>query len=655
MNKDKYKYLENLKDKKVVKFYTAENKKTLSFLKDERYTFLDHEINSSLRISWRSVPIITKKYKFWEEFSIKDKYAKVYSQFKKEKPKVIIDPNKLKNKEFNSYYPSHKGDLIAYLSEEGGLEKFNGYLVNAKGVTLKDNLKNIYAFLCWDSKDIGFYYIKKIYIKGDISNYSSYRYEVYYHKMEDNQSEDKKFLNRNESEFDNRAFLSMNTYKNDRYIILSSKDANNDFIIIKDTSINKILKVYRYQDYSMYIEIVKDKLLIYTNEKNEFGEVKEINIEDINDNSKYKTLIKPEEYLLCEYVFSKDYIYCIYLKDICHFIRIYDYSGNKIRDVNFEVKGTCFISGYKESNDIYIYIQSFTFPHAIYKYSFKKDKLIKEYQSRVNKNFNEKNYDSRYELVKSKDGTKVPITIIYNKNNDLTKVSSAVLTAYGGFGMSFLPYYEPEILPFLNTGGIYIVANIRGGSEFGRDWYFSIKGAKNKIKTFEDFISVSEYLINKKYTDNNNLIIQGASHGGLVVTNAMLTRPDLYKAVIADVPAVDLINGYKYGIGNLLMDEYGNPHNKEDLKYILKWSPYQNIKKWIKYPDILILGTENDTRVGLVQVLKFANKMKDYSLEKTFLYVESDVGHVGSSDINYWVKKQTMIFKFIYKELELFK
>ena len=305
----------------------------------------------------------------------------------------------------------------------------------------------------------------------------------------------------------------------------------------------------------------------------------------------------------------------------------------------------------KDNNDAYIYFQSITFPHTIYKYIFDKDKLEKIYQSKVKKEFSSENYKLEYKLVKSKDGTKIPLTIVYNKNNKLDKPSPTLLYGYGGFGISSLPYYRPETLSFINNGGIYVIANIRGGIEFGRDWYYQTKGAKNKIKPIEDFISISEYLIDNKYTNNKQLFINGTSHGGFIVSTAMVMRPSLYKAVIAEVPIVDFLIYKKYGSGSLLIDEYGDPDNKEELKYILNWSPYQNIKKGIKYPDILITGATNDTRVGLAQPLKFAKKMQDYSLGKTYLYIEENTGHMGNLDIDSQIEKNTLIFSFIYKEL----
>lgn len=647
MSKDKYKYLEKINDKSVIDFYENENKRTLSYLKSKNYKLIKKSISKALCISWRTIPVIKGKYKFWIEYSYKDKYSKLYSQYKENQPKMILDFNLLNNEEFYKYNPSESGELIVVLTDKQGLETYYYNLINANGEKIKDSIDNICEFLCWD-RDSGFYYIKKIYIDGDIRDYSSYKYEIYYHKIGDIQSKDKKFLNSDEIEFDNDPFISLEISKDNKYIIVQTSNYYDKFIIIKNNISGKILKVYRYKDCNMYAEIINDKLLIYTNEKNEFGEIIEVDMKDIEKNLEEKVLIKPKHYLLDDYIFTKDYIYCVYLKDVAHFIKIYDYKGNFIRNIKFNIKGTISLTCDYIDNNVYIYFSSFTFPHTIYKYIFDKDKLEEIYQSKVKKEFSPENYNLEYKLVRSKDGTEIPFTMVYNKNNKLDKPSPALLYGYGGFGISNLPYYRPEILPFINNGGIYIAANIRGGKEFGRSWYYSAKGAKNKIKTIQDFISISEYLIENKYTNNNKLFINGMSHGGFIVSAAMFMRPDLYKGVIAEVPIVDFLIYKKYGSGSLLVNEYGDPDNKEDLKYILNWSPYQNLKKGIRYPDILITGATNDTRVGLAQPLKFAKKMQDYSLGKTYLYIDTDSGHMGNLDIDFQIEKNTLIFSFIY-------
>ncbi len=653
MIKDKYRYLEKINNKEVIDFYKGENKKILLDLKDKNYELIKKDISRSSLISWKTTPTIKESYKFWKEFSYKDQYPKLYSQYKDNKPKMIMDFNELKDEVIYESIPSKSGEFVVYLTEKKGLEIYYYHLINNEGERIKDNLNNIYAFLCWD-KDDAFYYIKKIYLSGDIRDYSSYSYEIFYHKIGDNCKKDKKFLNDKEKEFDNKSFIGMFLSDDAKYsILMNNNDDKINFFIIKDNIENKIIKKYIYTDYSLYGRIKNDDLYIYTNKDSEYGEIQKISIKDIKKGLEPKILIKEENFLLDSYYFSKDYIYCVYLKDVSHFIKIYDYYGNFIRNINFDVKGIVNSSISEKSNDIYIYFQSFTYPHTIYKYIFTEDKLIQIYQSKVKKEFAHENYKLEYKLIKSKDGTKIPAFIVYNKNNKLDKPSPTYLYGYGGFGLSEYPYYEPKILPFLNNGGIYVLAVIRGGEEFGKNWYYQAKGAKNKIKSIEDFISISKYLIDKKYTDNSKLFITGISNGGFIASAAMVMKPNFYKGVIAEVPIVDFLIYKKYGIGSLLTDEYGDPDNKDDLKYILKWSPYQNIKKDTKYPDILITGAVNDTRVGLAQPLKFAKKMQDYSLGKTYLYVEEETGHYGYTDIKSQIEKNTLIFSFIYKELNI--
>ena len=251
---------------------------------------------------------------------------------------MIFDFNALKNEEIYKYAPSESGELVIYLTQKNALEEYYYHLINSNGEKIKDSIDNIYAFLCWD-KDIGFYYTKKIYIGGDIVNYTSYRYEIYYHKVGDIQENDKKFLNKEESEFDNKAFVDMSLSDDSKYsILMNNHDEKENFLIIKNNISGKILKVYRYQNYNMYADIINDKLLIYTNKNNEFGEIKVVDIKDLNDKTKIKSLIKPEQYLLEDCAYSKDYIYCVYLKDASHFIKIYDYKGNFIRDIKFDIK-----------------------------------------------------------------------------------------------------------------------------------------------------------------------------------------------------------------------------------------------------------------------------------------------------------------------------
>ena len=649
MQEDKYKYLEKTENHKTRSYYIKKNKEAEIYLGKINQKKLDFMINDAIRISFRALPIETENATFWREFDAKNNKSKIYIKYKGEKEKIIIDINKAQNKEgYYDYYPSKQGNVIAYLTGQGGFETYNIYLIDSNGKKRTEKLKNVYEFLTWNSDETGFYYNKKTYISGDKRDYSSFKFEIYFHKLGTNQKQDTKLLTNKEKEFDNTAFVYMSISDNSKYIVIETEKS----LIIKDSKTFKNIYISKYQNYDQYAFFREDTLYIRTNEHNEFGEIRGIKFNKDKTYTKETIIIKPQRFLLDDYHYTKSYIYCVYLKNLSHIIVIYNYKGEKVRTIKFQDKGTVYISGSYLSNDIYIYFNSFTTPYTIYKYIFDKDKLEKIYQSQTKDIFNPANYKTKYILVKNRENISVPVSIVYHKNTKLKTISPTLLKVYGGFGFNYsLPSYHSEVFPFLNDGGIYVLASIRGGGELGPKWHLVAKGSKGKMKTFQDFEDVTKFLIKEKYTNPEHLAITGVSHGGLVVTNAMIKNPAYYKCVIADVPETDAINSKKFGIGSLLTDEYGDPDNKEDYKEIIKWSPYQNIKDNLKYPDILILGALNDTRTGLFHALKFSKKLEEYFDNNVTLSVQMNTGHFGESNIQYKIQKQSYIFNYIYKEL----
>ncbi len=607
-----------------------------------------------MEIDFRTLPIETKNATFWRErkYNTKNNVNKVYIKYKDEKKKVLIDLNKIQEN-FDSYYVSRQGNIVAYLTEQGGFETYCIYLIDHNGNKIEEKLNDVYAFLTWDSDETGFYYNKKTFVSGDKRNYSSFKFEIYFHKLNTKQELDATLLINGE-EFHNTAFVFMSMSDNSKYIVIKDyDDIENSLTIIDSKTFEKIYisrsknqdSGDRYSDDARGPFFREDTLYMYTNEENEFGEIRSITFNKDKSYTKETVVIKSQKFLLHNYYCTRDYIYCVYLKNLSHIIVIYDYKGKKVRTIEFKDKGTIDMSTNNLSNNIHIYYNSFTIPGTIYKYIFDKDKLERIYQIPIKDIFNPTNYKIKYILVKNRENISIPIFVVYHKNTELKTVSPTLLKVYGGFGHnSSLPSYTPRVLPFLNDGGIYITAAIRGGGELGPKWYSVAKGSKGKMKTFQDFEDVTNFLIDNKFTDHEHLAITGTSHGGLVVTNAMIKNPTYYKCVIAVVPKTDIINSGNFGSGNITTDEYGDPDKKEDLKYILKWSPYQNIKKDIKYPDILITGAINDTRVGVMNSLKFSKKLDENPNNSVILLIKQYEGHLGSFDQNY-------TFNYIYKEL----
>lgn len=639
--KDRYKYLENIDNKNVNDFARSETKKTFEYLKSLKDKKLQSEINNAMYYNYKELPRVSDKYIYWRSYLESEKFYTLLSKKNKEKEKIILREKIA----IIEYIPSPFGKYIIYLTDKNGNEIYQAHIITSNGEKIKDFISNIYSILLWNNDEKSFYYQKKTYVNGNISEHSSYKYDIYIHKIGELQTKDKKLFNSNDinKRFLKKIFIRMNISEDSRWLsIRCDSDQNNISLLIKDSKKNITHIIYENVDYIHTAIIKNNKVYLYENRDNEFGCIRVMDLVDVeNNNYKSRILIKPKKYLLDFFYCTKDYIYCIYLKNVSNYIKIFNYQGKFVRNLKFPEKGNISrIESTQYNNDIYIQFSSFTIPYSNYKYSFNRDKLELKYIPKIKKQFNHKNYSLKYEIVISRDGTKIPIFIVFNKKTKLNKINPILLYGYGAFGLSQIPVYTPYLLPFLNNGGIYVHAITRGGEEFGDKWHSSVKGAKNKMKTFEDFIACSEYLIAHNYTDKKHLAIHGISAGGLLVAVSMIMRPDLYKCVISNMPIIDMININKY------TDEYGNPKKEEDLKYILQWDPLYNIVKKMKYPNILILAAKNDTRAGIYHALKFASKLHDYSTGKTLLYIKNDAGHVWNS-----IDKYYMIYDFLYKEL----
>jgi prolyl oligopeptidase len=245
------------------------------------------------------------------------------------------------------------------------------------------------------------------------------------------------------------------------------------------------------------------------------------------------------------------------------------------------------------------------------------------------------------------------MTIIHKKGIQLNGNNPTLLEAYGGFGSVSGPSYDVGLLHFLEKGGVYAFAEIRGGGEKGRKWHKDGRGLK-KMNSFNDFIDAAEFLISEKYTSSNKLAISGASNGGLVVGVAMTQRPDLFKVAVPKVGVYDMIKFEQYTIGKFHLDEYGNPEIEEEFNALLNYSPYHKIKEGINYPTTLIITSENDDRVPPVHSYKFAARLQNRAAQKNpiYLQVKSNAGHYGKiSSYEKSVQADAEFYSFVWEHL----
>jgi len=278
--------------------------------------------------------------------------------------------------------------------------------------------------------------------------------------------------------------------------------------------------------------------------------------------------------------------------------------------------------------------QSLTTPSSVFDYDMNSRKETLKKQTDVPGGFDKNNYKAERVFATASDGTKVPISLVYRKSVKLDGSAPLLLYGYGSYGYSISPTFSASRLVLLDRGAVFAIAHIRGGGEMGEPWREAGR-MMNKMNTFTDFIASAEHLINNKYTSKDRLVIQGGSAGGLLVGAVSNMRPDLFKAVVSQVPFVDVLNTMLDASLPLTTSEYiewGNPNEKPAYDYMKKYSPYDNIHK-ADYPAMLVKVSLNDSQVPYWEGAKFVAKLRDYKTDKNVLILKTNMGagHGGAS------------------------
>ena len=265
-------------------------------------------------------------------------------------------------------------------------------------------------------------------------------------------------------------------------------------------------------------------------------------------------------------------------------------------------------------------------------------------------------YEVAQEWYKSKDGTRVPMFVVHKKGPEKNGKNPTLLTGYGGFNISLTPSFSRTAYLWMEHGGIFAIANLRGGGEFGEDWHRAGMLDK-KQNVFDDLIAAAEYLISEKYTDKNHLAIQGGSNGGLLMGAMITQRPDLFRAVVCQVPLLDMLRYQNFQIAKLWIPEYGSAEDAEQFKWLYAYSPYHHVKVGTEYPAILFMTADTDTRVDPMHAKKMAALMQAEAKNgpsKTrpiLLRIETKAGHGAGKAVTKQIEEFTDIYSFLFWQL----
>ncbi|OIR14258.1 prolyl endopeptidase precursor [mine drainage metagenome] len=570
------------------------------------------------------------------------------------KPEVVIDPNKLSpdgTTRLIGFVLNKNGNYAAWGISKGGSD-WQTYFVRdmQTGKDLSDEIDWVkVSGIAWQGN--GFYYSRyPATAKGKELSTKNENHQVWFHVVGTNQSADKLIF---EDKAHPQRFHTVGTSDDERFVYLTISDRGKGFDgnalwYIDNKSADKTFKPVVKEagkfDYGV-IDNIGDKILIETNDGAQNSKVVEFDPSKPQQKD-WKTII-PEKAEPLQGVGSVGgKLFVTYLKDVTSRIYVYDYKGNKTGEVKLPALGNAGgFGGEKEDAFTFYTFSTFNFPPTIYKYDVATSKSTVFQKPELS--FNPADYTVDQIFYTSKDKTKIPMFIVAKKGMVKNGKNPTILYGYGGFNISMTPAFSAFLIPWLEQGGIYAVANIRGGSEYGEKWHEAGMKLK-KQNVFDDFIAAGEYLIAQKYTSTNYLALRGGSNGGLLIGAVINQRPDLAKVAIPQVGVMDMLRFQKFTIGWNWIADYGSSDNAEEFKALYAYSPLQNIKQGVQYPATLITTADHDDRVVPAHSFKYAATLQEKNGGKNpvLIRIDTNSGH-GASNTAKNIETTADIYSFI--------
>lgn len=653
---DPYRWLEDSENPEVKTWIEEQNRKVDENLRDEEFEVFVAERAKNFKITNFSNPISANgKYFYSERKPDEDQSALYIKEGLSGNPIELFNPNGKREGNTLSldyFFPSNTGKYIIYGVSEGGDEMSTLYI---KNMETGDVLENIvycrHTEVAWLPDDSGFFYNRNARPGTIPKNEEHLHGKVYLHILGQNPDDDELIFGADRDKDDMLDLFPVSP--NGRYVgIRAAQKWTEDEVFVYDIQSKKLLPIGEKISARFTIKFLQEKILLLTNQKANNYHVLWATYDDFQKPiDQWKKFIAEKDFLLSSIAITSEKVLVEYLVNACSEVVVFDHAGNEQGKIPLPQYSTLIgITGRVEEKEFFYSFNTFIIPKIIYRYNPETTEY-QEYQKTENP-MNPDDFEVKQEWYVSKDGTKVPIFVIHKKGVVRNGVNPAILYGYGGFNVSETPGFISNWISWLQRGGVYAIANIRGGGEFGQKWHKDGIG-KNKQNSFDDFIAAAEFLIDQKYTNKEHLGIMGGSNGGLLVSAVAVQRPELCKAVVSKVPLTDMVRFHKFGIAMRWVHEYGNPDKKEDLESILKWSPYYNIKNDMKYPDFFFTTANRDTRVDPLHARKMVAKLQENKDNKVFIFTEIDAGHGMGKPVAKMVENQALVLSFFAKELGL--
>jgi len=549
----------------------------------------------------------------------------------KGKDRVLVDPNTLSpdgTAAIDWWYPSEDGALLAYGLSVSGDEKSTLHVLDVQtGKPLEDVIPHTrFCSLGWLPDHRGFYYTRYP-APGEVpAGQENYNRHIFFHRLGDDWKKDPPIFGEGRKP---EEIIDFSVSPDGRYMVVWVLEGwSRSDLYVKDlkTEGSPFVPVAEKIDALFQGQVIDGTLYLLTNW--EAPRYRLFAVDPMKPGrAAWKPLIPQTDAVLSEVHVVGGRILALYLKDAASRLTVYGAAGKKVRDIALPALGTIEkVDGRHDGQEAFFGFSSYTVPPSVYRYDLKTGATTLWEQVRADLDLS--GLDVSQVFYRSKDGTRVPMFMVRRKGLRLDGNNPTVLYGYGGFNISLTPAFSRAVVLWLERGGIYAVANLRGGGEYGEDWHRAGM-LERKQNVFDDFIAAASWLVDQKYTRPGRLAIYGGSNGGLLVGAALTQRPDLFRAVVCAVPLLDMLRYENFQIARLWVPEYGSAANETQFRVLRAYSPYHNVKDGTAYPAVLFEAAESDSRVDPMHARKMAARLQKATTSKqpVLLRIETKAGH----------------------------
>ena len=653
--KDPYRWLEDDMSEETARWVEKQNKTTFDYLDNIPFR---EALKQRLTKLWNyekvGAPFKEGEYSyFYKNDGLQNQYV-IYRYKTGQDPQsaeVFLDPNSFTEDgtiSLGGLSFSENGLLAAYSISEGGSDWRKVLVMNTQTrQIIEDTIVDVkFSGISWLKND-GFYYSSYDKPKGSELSAKTDQHKLYYHKLGSSQKEDRLIFGGTPKQ--KHRYVGGRTTEDNRYLIVSaSVSTSGNKLFIKDLSDPKSPFVTIQKDTdsdTSVIENVGSTLYLVTNRNAPNKKVVTVDASSPGPEN-WKDLIKQTQNVLRAST-GGGYIFANYMEDAVSAVKQYTYQGALVREIALPGVGSAGGFGAKKQDtSLYYSFTNYLTPGSIY--SFDIATGVSKLYKKPNIDFNSQEYQSKQIFYTSKDGTQVPMIITHKKGMVLDGTNPTILYGYGGFNISLTPSFSITNAVWMEQGGVYAVANLRGGGEYGKKWHDA--GTKlQKQNVFDDFIGAAEYLISEKYTSSDYLAIRGGSNGGLLVGATMTQRPELIKVALPAVGVLDMLRYHTFTAGAGWAYDYGTSQDsKEMFEYLKAYSPVHNVTPGTKYPATMVTTGDHDDRVVPAHSFKFAAQLQEKQGGKApvLIRIETDAGHGAGTPVSKTIAQYADIYGF---------